>query len=132
MLSLGGAAPSKGSRNKKEEHSEANGHLERSSQNTNSDRPDGKKWTPPHPSPDSASLGKQGIGQILHLVPEARNPVKVNKISDSSSKEVSSNHHGSGAELGSLLYNSAQEASRAPLASPLKPSRGTSDMVDAR
>lgn len=74
----------------KEEHSEVNGHLERSSQNTNSDRPDGKKWTPTHPSPDSASLGKQGIGQILHLVPEA------SKISDSSSKKCQATTMGQG------------------------------------
>ena len=72
-----------------------------------------------HPSPDSASLGKQGVGQVLKLVPEARNPVKVNKISDSSSRKVLRNHHGSGAELGSTLYT-------------LKPSRGISDTVDAR
>lgn len=86
---------------------EVSGYLERSPQNTNSDRPDGPKGTP-HPSPDLASLRPQGAGEgvfeILNLVPAARNLVKVNKVSDSSSKSVLSIYQGSGAELGSTPY----------------------------
>lgn len=47
---------------------------------------------------------RRGVSEILTLVPEERNPVKVNEMSDRSSKKVLSNHHGSGDELGSMPY----------------------------
>lgn len=67
------------------------------------------------------------MSEIRNLVPAARNLVKVNKISDNSSKGVSSSRHRPGDELGSMLPGLGTKGS-----SPCENSAMIADRVDAQ